>query len=256
MLNVEPTVLVELERASIASSRRPGALCLEGIDWRISKGDYWIVGGGEGAGKTDLLAAASGLQRPAQGTLRLSGQDIAFLGEAELLAARLRLGLVLNNGGRMFSHLTAAESVVLPLRYHQNLPFPKALEMSKDLLEATGLAEYAHVTPGLLSASWQQRLGLARALVLRPEVLFLDEPLAALESRHRRWWLDFLDQLAAGAPFMGGQPMTLVVATNDLTYWPTQGNRFALVRNQRFEVLRDRANLEKAQAQMDAQTAS
>ena len=75
------------------------------------------------------------------------------------------------------------------------------------------------MTPANVSGNWRQRAALARALMLKPEVLLLDNPLAGLGARHRQWWLRFLDQLWRGHDWCGGRPMTLVVTTDDLRPW-------------------------------------
>ncbi len=100
--------LVESAGAEIVSSRNPDLVRIRDCNWRVLGGQYWVVGGAHGSGKSDLLATAAGLQRPRGGSLRLFGDDIAGLGESELLAKRLRVGFVFNSGGRMFADLTVA----------------------------------------------------------------------------------------------------------------------------------------------------
>ena len=78
------------------------------------------------------------------------------------------------------------------------------------MLEMTELTPFADAMPGTLGRNWQKRAGLARALMLEPEVLLLDHPLGGLDLRHASWWLNFLDQLAAGQ----GQP-----GTSHDTWW-------------------------------------
>ena len=82
--------------------------------WTVAAGDYWVVGGLPGTGKSDLLATAAGLQRPLRGTHLLFGEDLARLDEPALIQKRLRVGLVFENGGRLFNRLTVAENLALP----------------------------------------------------------------------------------------------------------------------------------------------
>jgi len=75
---------------------------------------------------------------------------------------------------------------------------------------------------------------LARALILKPEVLLLDNPLAGLGARHRHWWLHFLNQLWQGHEFSGGKPLTIAVSTDDLRLWEHGQRRFALLHERKF----------------------
>ena len=88
------------------------------------------------------------------------------------------------------------------------------------------------------------RAGLARALILRPEVLLLDNPLAGLDARHTNWWLGFLDQLSRGHPALEGKPLTLVVTTDDLRPWRGHAHRAACLIEKRLRVFADWAELD------------
>jgi ABC-type transporter Mla maintaining outer membrane lipid asymmetry ATPase subunit MlaF len=106
-----------------------------------------------------------------------------------------------------------------------------------EALEWIGLAPYAWEPAGRIHRRWQRRVALARALVLRPEVLLVDHPLARLDPRESAWWLDFLSQLAGGHPWLGGQPLTVVVTTDDFRPWRQPGRYFALLDQGRFTAI-------------------
>jgi ABC-type transporter Mla maintaining outer membrane lipid asymmetry ATPase subunit MlaF len=164
--------------------------------------------------------------------------------EEDRLPVRLKLGLVFD-GGQLLNHLTVSENIALPVRYHRNLGLADAKEEVQRILELTDLAQWADSTPGAIGRNWQQRVGLARALMLKPEVLLLDNPLAGLDLRHRSWWLKFVTELAAGHDWMGKKPMTLVVTTDDLRPWRKRAGRFAMLRDKRLVVLGSWDQLEK-----------
>src|ERR1044071_7409198 len=117
-----PTVpVIEMKAVSVGALRDQSVPVVEAINWTVTAGDYWVVAGLQGSGKTDFLLMTAGLMAPAQGAYRLFGEQMPMFDEARL-EERLRLGLVFD-GGQLFNHLTVAENVALPLRYHRNL-FP------------------------------------------------------------------------------------------------------------------------------------
>ena len=184
-------------------------------------------GDGRGAAKVPFWRPWRGCIRPPPGVIRHFGRELASLTEQEALARRARVGFVFKGGGRMFAGLTVAENVALPLRYHRDWSAEQAGEMVSELLERIELTALADETAQTLGAGWQQRVGLARALALQPEVLFLDEPLTGLEARHRHWWRQFLSQMSQGAACTGGRKVTLIVATNDFSLWSGERHEYA-----------------------------
>jgi ABC-type transporter Mla maintaining outer membrane lipid asymmetry ATPase subunit MlaF len=243
-----PGPVIEMQDVSVGSMQDPKSSVVEHIDWKVNAGDYWVVAGLQGSGKSDLLMATGGVMSPLAGCYRLFGEEMPIFEELRL-PIRLRLGLVFA-GGQLFNHLTVWENVALPLRYHRNLSKPQAEPAVNALLEAMELAPWADSTPGALGRNWQQRVGLARALMLRPEVLLVDNPLGGLDFRHTNWWLGFLHKLAKGHPLLGGRPMTLVVTTADLRPWKSRAQQFAILRNRQFSVLGTWAQLEAAKEEL------
>jgi ABC-type transporter Mla maintaining outer membrane lipid asymmetry ATPase subunit MlaF len=235
---------IEMTEVAVGALRAREATVAEGINWTVNAGDYWVVAGLHGSGKSDFLTMTGGLMAPLRGQYRFFGEEMPIF-EEERLKQRLRLGLVFD-GGQLFNDLTVAENVALPLRYHHNLTRNVGAAEVRELLECTGLTPWAERAPGTLGRTWQKRAGLARALALKPEVLLVDNPLGGLDPRHVRWWLDFLDQLSRGHNLMGGRPVTLVVTTADLRPWKGHGRQFALLQNQGFVVLGGWSQLEAA----------
>jgi phospholipid/cholesterol/gamma-HCH transport system ATP-binding protein len=208
---------------------------LQGVDWTVLPGEYWVIGGRHGTGKTDLLLTAAGLHRPTAGVLRLFGRDVTGLSEGELLQQRTRVGIVFKGGGRMFNELTVAENVALPVCYHRNCTPEEAQEEVDRTLEMTGLTPLAREKAQTLGIDWQQRVGLARALALKPEAVFLDEPAAGLDPRHRQWWVNFLAGLS-------GRKVTVIMTTNDFAPWHGEGHRYAMITDKRWRILGAQAN--------------
>lgn len=235
--------LIELVDADISSAQNPGTALVERVNWRLRPGDYWVVGGLNWTGKSDWLTTVAGLQRPATGRHFLFGEETTSLPQPELVAARLRVGLVFENGGRLFTQMTVTENIALPLRYHHNCPPEETRAAVAAVLELTGLTELASQTAGQLNRSWRQRVALARALVLQPEVLLLDNPLAGLDPRETRWWLDTLDALNSGHAALARRPLALVATADDLRPWRARARQFALLQGRRWLDLGGRAEL-------------
>lgn len=235
--------VIEMFDAAVAAARAPSVAVVAGVNWRVLLDDYWVIGGPTGSGKSSLLVAAAGLQRPRRGVHRLFGREMAGLHETERLRERLRVGMVFESGGRPFPELTVAENVALPLRYHRDGDGAALRQRVGEMLEITGLSAFAGSEPVKLTRALVPRIGLARALALAPEVLLLDNPLTGLDPREARWWLDFIAGLAAGHPAMKGRKMTIVVACDDLRPWMGQGRQFALLKDSQFLPLGDREAL-------------
>jgi len=225
----------------VGGSRRSGAASIEAVTWTIRAGDFWVVGGGPGSGKSDLLATVAGLLRPLSGSLRLFGADRLEGSEDELAASRAEVGLVFENGGRPFQHLTVTENIALPLCYRENCRPLDVRDRLEGLLRFGGLESVAGRLPGRIPHHLRQRLGLVRALALRPALLLIDNPLPGYAPDETRWWREALRRLAAGDAVTGGKSMTLVVGCFDLRPWMDQGRQFAVLKQRRWLPLGDRA---------------
>jgi putative ABC transport system ATP-binding protein len=238
---MEPSTLqiagpaIRMEDVTVGSMQDLSAVVAGAVDWTIQAGDFWVVAGLQGTGKSDFLMMTGGLMPPMTGRYRLFGEEMPVFEESRL-ATRLRLGLVFD-GGQLFNQSTVLENITLPLRYHRNMGVAEALAQAQPFLEAMELGPWQDSTPGTIGRNWRKRVGLARALILKPEVLLVDNPLAGLDPRHVKWWLGFLDELSKGRSLLGGRPVTLVVTTADLRPWKGLARQFAVLKDRRFVVL-------------------
>ena len=239
---------IEMTQVAVGSMQEPETVVAEEINWTVQAGDYWVIGGLQGSGKSDFLMMTGGVVPPLRGRYLLFGEEMPIFDDARL-KQRLRLGLVFD-GGQLFNHLTVRENVALPLRYHRNLTAGEAEAQVQPVLEAMDLTSLADSTPGALGRNWHKRVGLARALMLKPEVLLVDNPLAGLDLRHAHWWLEFLGRLSTGDKLMGGRPLTLVMTSADLRPWKGQARQFAVLQKHRLSVLGTWERLEAASAEL------
>jgi len=237
---------LQMEDVTLGSIQDPRRVVAEGINWTVAVGDYWVVAGGQGAGKTDLFMMAGGLMAPLSGRYRLFGEDMPIF-EAARLKGRLRVGLVFD-GGQLLHRLTVRENVALPLCYHHHLTEAQAQPRVQAMLDWLDLGPWADNTPATMPRNWQKRAGLARALILRPEALLADNPLGGLDVLQRSWWLAIFEQLSKGHGVMEGRPVTLAVSAADLRPWRRHARLFAILKNQRLTVLGGWEQVEKAEA--------
>lgn len=236
------TPILEMRGVTVTSLRHPDEVVLQGVEWTVAAGEFWAVAGLLRAGKSDLVALAAGIMRPASGSCHVFGQELSAGFEEERLALQLRLGLVFD-GGQLLHHLTLEDNIALPLRYHLGDTGANLDARVKELLEFTGLTRWAKQLPGQVNRNWQQRIGLARALALKPELLFLDSPLTGLDPRDAAWWTESVSALAAGHPVVEGHRLTLVVTGDSLEPWSERATHFAVLRDRQFFPLGRRADL-------------
>jgi len=152
---------------------------LREIDLAVDPGEALAVVGASGSGKSTLLAILAGLDTPTAGEVHIDGRDLFALDEDQRAELRGRsVGFVFQSF-QLLPALTALENVMLPLELSQHA---QAEELSVEMLRRVGLGERLHHYPKHLSGGEQQRVALARAFVVRPKLLFADEPTGSLDA--------------------------------------------------------------------------
>jgi phospholipid/cholesterol/gamma-HCH transport system ATP-binding protein len=184
---------------------------LRGIDLTVFEGEILTIMGGSGSGKSVLLRLLAGLIKPQQGEIRINGADIVPLSEDEMLSFRQRMGMVFQQAA-LFDSMSVAENIAYPLREHEQLDEAAIQQRIAELLEIVGLPGIQEKYPAELSGGMRKRVGVARALALKPSIVLYDEPTSGLDPSNAK----MISELIALVTATFGT--TSVVVSHDL-YW-------------------------------------
>lgn len=154
---------------------------LRGVDLELYKGENLVVLGRSGTGKSVLIKIISGLLYPDSGNVIVLNHDVPSLNEKELQALRLRIGFSFQNSA-LYDSMTIRENLEFPLvRNKRNLTRKEINYEVHSVLEAVGLLESINQMPSELSGGQKKRIGIARTLILKPDIMLYDEPTAGLD---------------------------------------------------------------------------
>lgn len=216
--------IVELHEVWKAFDDKP---VLRGLSLSLEKGITLAVMGGSGSGKTVLLRTIDGLIAPDAGEVWLFGTRIDGLREEQLLPLRRRAGYVFQ-GAALFDSMSVFENVAFPLREHRRLSEGEITDRVHHFLQLVGLPDIDDVLPGQLSGGMRKRVGIARTLVVEPEIVFFDEPTAGLDPTNAKLVADLINELKKGVCD------TSIVVTHDLELADAVADRMAILYQGRF----------------------
>jgi phospholipid/cholesterol/gamma-HCH transport system ATP-binding protein len=211
--------IIELHAVHIAFESHE---VLRGLDLSVMTGEILTVMGGSGSGKSVLLRLIAGLIKPDQGEIRIAGTDIVPLNEDEMLSFRQRMGVVFQQAA-LFDSMSVADNIAYPLREHTMLDEASIQLRVAELLDIVGLPGIQEKFPAELSGGMRKRVGIARALAMKPAMVLYDEPTSGLDPGNSK----LISQLIMQVADTFGT--TSVVVSHDL-YWSLQiSTRVALI---------------------------
>ena len=230
---------IKLEHVTKSFDRRK---VLDDVTIEVEEGSAFCLLGRSGTGKSVTLKHIIGLLRPDAGHVFVHGKDVASLRGRELSDVRRSMGFLFQNAA-LFDSISVGENVAFPLRRHTDWPDSKIREVARARLADVGLEHEYDKTPADLSGGMRKRAGLARAMVLDPDILLVDEPSAGLDpiTAHE------IDQLLVDLKKQG---TTLVVVTHNIPSAKRIGDELALLHDGRVVARGTAEELEGSDDQM------
>ena len=199
---------------------------LEGLSFRIERGESVVIIGRSGGGKSVLLKHLIGLAKPDAGQVLIEGEDIVALSERQLLRVRRKFGMLFQSAA-LFDSLTVAENVAFAFRRDHTLPEPEIRRKVAEVLEMVDLPGTEDKKPSELSGGMRKRVGLARAIIYQPQIVLYDEPTTGLDPIVA----DSIDQLILRV--RDRLDVTTVVVTHDMRSTRRVGQRVLMLHNRR-----------------------
>jgi putative ABC transport system ATP-binding protein len=187
-------------------------VALKGIDMQVQTGEFLVVVGKSGAGKTTLVNMITGLDRRTSGEIWVAGTAVHKLGADRAAKWRGHTVGVVFQSFELLPTLTVLQNVTLPMDFAHRFSEKKRRERGMRLLEQVGIAEHAHKLPSAVSGGQQQRVAIARAMANDPALLVADEPTGSLDSVTAGSVLEVFEELAAR-----GKTVVLVTHDRDIT---------------------------------------
>jgi phospholipid/cholesterol/gamma-HCH transport system ATP-binding protein len=214
---------------------------LKGVDLTVRKGENLVVLGKSGSGKSVLVKCLVGLVSVDKGELNVFGIDITKLSDQQLNAVRVRIGFLFQNSA-LYDSMTVRENLSFPLKRHSKKLTTKEVERSiAEVLESVGLKEAIDKMPSELSGGMRKRIGLARTLILQPEIILYDEPTTGLDTITSREISELILKVQKK------YKTTSIIITHDMACAKLTGDRLVILKDGRMVAEGTYASLERSE---------
>jgi phospholipid/cholesterol/gamma-HCH transport system ATP-binding protein len=202
---------------------------LRGIDLDLYQGENLVVLGRSGTGKSVLIKIISGLLKPDEGEIAVLGHNIAQITDAQLQELRIRIGFSFQNSA-LYDSMTVRKNLEFPLvRNRKNITRKEIDTSVETVLEAVGLSQTINQMPSELSGGQRKRIGIARTLILNPEIMLYDEPTAGLDPITCIEINDLINEVQQR------YNTSSIIITHDLTCAKQTGDRIAMLLDGQFQ---------------------
>lgn len=202
---------------------------LRNVDLKLFEGENLVVLGRSGTGKSVLIKLISGLLKPDSGIINVLGETVNDLNERDLMNLRLKIGFSFQNSA-LYDSMTVRENLEFPLvRNKRNLTRAEINREVEDVLEGVGLSQAINQMPSELSGGQKKRIGIARTLILRPDIMLYDEPTAGLDP------ITCLDINTLINEVQERYQTSSIIITHDLACAKMVGDRMVMLLDGRFE---------------------
>ena len=181
---------------------------LNGVDFTMYRGEFCAIVGPSGSGKSTLLNMLAGLEKPTKGEIIIAGKHMERMDENQLVQFRRENVGFIFQSYNLLNTMNAIENVALPLAF-RGVPKKERLKKAREYMELVGVDKQEKHMPNQMSGGQQQRVGIARALVVKPQIIFADEPTGNLDSKTTMEVLQLMQKIVRE------QNQTLVMVTHD-----------------------------------------
>ncbi|RZA07110.1 MAG: ATP-binding cassette domain-containing protein, partial [Proteobacteria bacterium] len=231
-----PEILLELKNIK---KRFKEKQVHDGLSFELRKGEILSLFGGSGTGKSVCLRSIIGLEHPDGGEILFEGRDISKLSERDLFPVRNKIAYVFQNGA-LFDSMSVADNLAYPLIEHTDLADSEIAEKISKMLSLIGMSGSENLLPASLSGGMQKRVGLARAIILEPQVILYDEPTAGLDPQNTKNLLEIMGKIRD----MGRSG---IFVTHDIPAALDISDRIAVLYNKKIHVIDTVENIKKSE---------